>query len=168
MLKGLTSTSEDVPQVSCRSLAIGSIPLSRNRYSPSAGMGGAGQPGEALVADTLEVLRYVGLVAAPYCPARPIGRAQRPPESRGVDDRQCAVELVRLRDGSRVRVRRVQPCDTALPLDGFARLSAESRWRRFLRPKPELTPAELRYFLGTVRDANGRQIGELVHPTPAS
>jgi len=89
-------------------------------------------------------------------------------KSRGGDEGPCAVELVRLRDGSRVWVRQVQPCDTALLVDGFARLSALSRWRRFLRAKPELTPAELRYFtdvdhydheaLGAIDAASGRGV----------
>jgi GNAT superfamily N-acetyltransferase len=89
-------------------------------------------------------------------------------KSRGGDDRQRAVELVRLRDGSLVWVRAVQPRDTALLLEGFARLSALSRWRRFLRAKPELTPAEVRYFtdvdhydheaLGAIDAATGRGV----------
>ena len=36
--------------------------------------------------------------------------------------------------------------DAPLLADGFARLSATSRWMRFLTPKKELSPAELRYF----------------------
>ena len=88
--------------------------------------------------------------------------------SRGGDEPLCAAELVRLRDGSRVWVRQVQPGDAGLLLDGFARLSALSRWRRFLRAKPELTPAELRYFtdvdhydheaLGAIDAASGRGV----------
>lgn len=55
-------------------------------------------------------------------------------------------ERVVLRDGSSVLVRPVQPADAALMADGFARLSAESRWLRFLTSKSQLSPAELRYF----------------------
>jgi hypothetical protein len=31
-------------------------------------------------------------------------------------------------------------------VDGFGRLSAESRWMRFMMAKKELSPAELRYL----------------------
>lgn len=51
-----------------------------------------------------------------------------------------------LRDGSPVLIRQVQPADAALMVDGFARLSAESRRARFLTAKTKLSPAELRYF----------------------
>ena len=53
---------------------------------------------------------------------------------------------VLLRDGSKVLIRQVQSADAPLLADGFARLSATSRWMRFLTPKRELSPAELRYF----------------------
>ncbi len=53
---------------------------------------------------------------------------------------------VRLRDGAEVLIRQVRCGDAALLADGFTRLSAESRWLRFLTGKPSLTPAELRYF----------------------
>jgi RimJ/RimL family protein N-acetyltransferase len=55
-------------------------------------------------------------------------------------------ERVALRDGSQVLIRQIQPADAALMADGFARLSVQSRWLRFLTSKPELSPAELRYF----------------------
>lgn len=55
-------------------------------------------------------------------------------------------ERVLLRDESVVVIRQVQSGDAPLLADGFARLSAESRQRRFLTCKPNLTPAELRYF----------------------
>jgi hypothetical protein len=51
-----------------------------------------------------------------------------------------------LRDGSAVLIRQVQGADAPLVADGFARLSARSRQLRFLSPKTELSPAELRYF----------------------
>jgi RimJ/RimL family protein N-acetyltransferase len=51
-----------------------------------------------------------------------------------------------LRDGSDVLIRPVQSADAPLVADGFARLSARSRQLRFLTPKKELSPAELRYF----------------------
>ena len=40
-----------------------------------------------------------------------------------------------LRDGSHVLIRQVQSADAPLLADGFARLSADSRWMRFLTPK---------------------------------
>ena len=74
-----------------------------------------------------------------------------------------------LRDGSTVLIRQVQSADAPLLADGFARLSARSRQLRFLTPKKELSPAELRYFtdvdhhdheaLGALNDADGRGVG---------
>ena len=43
-----------------------------------------------------------------------------------------------LRDGSPVLIRQVQSVNAPLLADGFARLSADSRWMRFLTPKKEL------------------------------
>jgi GNAT superfamily N-acetyltransferase len=57
-----------------------------------------------------------------------------------------AGEAVALRDGSSILVRPVQPTDGELLLDGFARLSARSRYARFLTAKAELTPAEVHFF----------------------
>jgi RimJ/RimL family protein N-acetyltransferase len=54
--------------------------------------------------------------------------------------------LVRLRDGSQVRIRPVRGSDAALLADGFARLSTRSRQQRFLAPKARLSAAELRYL----------------------
>ena len=51
-----------------------------------------------------------------------------------------------LRDGSTVLIRQVHSADAPLLADGFARLSTRSRQLRFLTPKKELSPAELRYF----------------------
>ena len=74
-----------------------------------------------------------------------------------------------LRDGSKVLVRRVQRSDAPLLADGFSRLSAESRRRRFLARKDQLSPAELRYFtdidhhdheaLGALDHTDGRGVG---------
>jgi hypothetical protein len=76
---------------------------------------------------------------------------------------------VALRDGSLVLIRPVQPADTALLADGFTRLSARSRWMRFLSAKRELSLAELRYFthidhhdheaIGAADWADGRGVG---------
>ncbi|MGH2674286.1 MAG: GNAT family N-acetyltransferase [Actinomycetota bacterium] len=51
---------------------------------------------------------------------------------------------VALRDGTRVRLRPIVPEDKALLLEGFRRLSPESRYRRFLSPIQELTEDQLR------------------------
>ena len=74
-----------------------------------------------------------------------------------------------LRDGSHVLIRPVRSTDAPLLADGFTRLSATSRWMRFLTPKKELSPAELRYFtdldhhdheaLGALDHGNGRGVG---------
>jgi RimJ/RimL family protein N-acetyltransferase len=74
-----------------------------------------------------------------------------------------------LRDGSKVVIRPVHHDDAPLLADGFARLSSESRQLRFLRPKDELSRAELRYFtvvdhhdheaLGALDHADGRGVG---------
>jgi len=76
---------------------------------------------------------------------------------------------VTLRDGSRVLIRRVRGSDAPLLADGFSRLSAESRWMRFLGAKKGLSPAELRYLtevdhrdheaLGALSRADGRGVG---------
>jgi RimJ/RimL family protein N-acetyltransferase len=68
-----------------------------------------------------------------------------------------------------VLIRQVQSADAPLLADGFARLSARSRWMRFLTPKQELSPAELRYFtdvdhhdheaLGALDHGDGRGVG---------
>jgi RimJ/RimL family protein N-acetyltransferase len=74
-----------------------------------------------------------------------------------------------LRDGSTVLIRQVHSADAPLLADGFARLSARSRQLRFLTPKKDLSPAELRYFtdldhhdheaLGALDHAGGRGVG---------
>ena len=74
-----------------------------------------------------------------------------------------------LRDGSHVLIRQVHSADAPLLADGFARLSADSRWMRFLTPKKALSPAELSYFtdldhhdheaLGALDTGDGRGVG---------
>ena len=54
--------------------------------------------------------------------------------------------VVHVRDGSRVRVRPLTAADKDLLRRGFERLSEESRYRRFLTPMPELSPAMVRYL----------------------
>lgn len=50
----------------------------------------------------------------------------------------------RLADGTRIRIRPIVPDDKRALADGFARLSPASRYRRFMSPIDELTPAMLR------------------------
>jgi RimJ/RimL family protein N-acetyltransferase len=54
---------------------------------------------------------------------------------------------IALRDGSRVRVRRLRDSDRQLLLRGFRRLGAESRYRRFLAPTPKLSERTVRYLV---------------------
>jgi acetyltransferase len=51
-----------------------------------------------------------------------------------------------LRDGSVIHVRQITPGDGALLERGFAQLSDESRYRRFLHPVKRLTESELDCF----------------------
>lgn len=66
-----------------------------------------------------------------------------------------------LRDGRRVTVRPVRPADAALLAAGFARLSEESRFRRFLAPMRRLTPRQLD-FLTDVDHHDHEAIGAVV------
>jgi GNAT superfamily N-acetyltransferase len=82
------------------------------------------------------------------------------------------VERAVLRNGTAVRLRLLAPEDKALLRAGFEKLSAESRYARFLAPKTTLTDEELRYLteidqenhfaLGAVReegDGSGAPVG---------
>ena len=81
----------------------------------------------------------------------------------------ATAEQAVLRDGSRVLIRPVQPTDGVLLAEGFDRLSAQSRWFRFLTVKKELSAAEVRYFtdidhydheaLGALSQPDGRGVG---------
>ena len=51
-----------------------------------------------------------------------------------------------LEDGTRLRIRRARPDDKQRILDGFQRLSPQSRYNRFFTAKSELTTAELKAF----------------------
>jgi len=53
---------------------------------------------------------------------------------------------VTLRDGTSVRLRPIVPEDKALLVEGFRRLSPESRYRRFMAPIEELTADQLRFL----------------------
>jgi nucleotide-binding universal stress UspA family protein/RimJ/RimL family protein N-acetyltransferase len=52
----------------------------------------------------------------------------------------------RLRDGSAVSIRAIEPADRPQLRAAFDRLSAESRYRRFMRPMQQLSSAELDYL----------------------
>jgi len=56
------------------------------------------------------------------------------------------VDEVRLRDGSRVGIRPIEPADKALVAAGFAVLSVESRYRRFITPLETLDDHRLQYL----------------------
>lgn len=68
---------------------------------------------------------------------------------------------VRLADGTEVALRPVRPGDGHLLAAGFDRLSARSRYRRFLSPVPVMTDSMLR-FLTSVDGFNHRAWGALV------
>jgi GNAT superfamily N-acetyltransferase len=53
---------------------------------------------------------------------------------------------VSLRDGTRVRLRPILPDDKARLVDGFRRLSPDSRYRRFMAPIEELSEDQLRFL----------------------
>ena len=56
------------------------------------------------------------------------------------------MEAVELRDGSQVRIRPIEPSDKKLLQQGLERMSAESRYKRFLSPLDRLSGSQLRYF----------------------
>jgi GNAT superfamily N-acetyltransferase len=68
---------------------------------------------------------------------------------------------VRLADGTDIALRPLQPGDGNLLAAGFNRLSAPSRYRRFLSPVPKLTESMLA-FLTSVDGFNHRAWGALV------
>jgi GNAT superfamily N-acetyltransferase len=55
-------------------------------------------------------------------------------------------ETVELSDGQRVYLRLMRPSDKQMLLEGFERLSPDSRYARFMAPKSKLSEAELRYL----------------------
>jgi GNAT superfamily N-acetyltransferase len=54
--------------------------------------------------------------------------------------------VVKLRDGTELLIRPIQPSDKARLAAGLTKLSETSIQRRFLGPKPKLTKGELRYL----------------------
>lgn len=57
-----------------------------------------------------------------------------------------APATVTLRDGTQITVRPITAEDKTLLLDGFERLSDQSRYRRFLTPMPSLNDAAVHYL----------------------
>lgn len=55
-------------------------------------------------------------------------------------------ELVTLRDGTQVRLRKIRPEDKALFVEGLRELSPRSRYLRFHEPRSSLSPTELVYL----------------------
>ena len=53
---------------------------------------------------------------------------------------------MRLADGTAYRIRSIRPEDKELLSAGLASVSAETRYKRFLAPKPRLSSGELRYL----------------------
>ncbi len=72
-----------------------------------------------------------------------------------------------LPDGTPVIVRAVRPDDKPLLADGFAHLSEQSRFRRFLHHKARLSAAELRFFT-EVDGHDHYALGILAHRDGAS
>lgn len=56
------------------------------------------------------------------------------------------IVTVQLSDGTELLVRHIRPDDKRLLVDGLARLSPESTYRRFLSPKQRFSSGELRYL----------------------
>lgn len=54
--------------------------------------------------------------------------------------------IATLTDGTAVTIREIRASDKDLLTAGYARLSEQSRLRRFLAPKPRLTSSDLRYL----------------------
>ena len=73
--------------------------------------------------------------------------AQRPPAASPSEELARIGAPIALRDGSRIRVRRLRRADRKLLLQGFHRLSPESRYRRFLSPTPELSAGAVRHLV---------------------
>lgn len=78
-----------------------------------------------------------------------------------------AVEL-ELRDGSWVSIRPIRPDDAAALERGFERLSADSRYKRFLTPVERLTEGQLRYLTEVDHHTHEALIAfDLAHPGEA-
>lgn len=76
-----------------------------------------------------------------------------------------------LHDGTLVRLRHLGPADADELRAGFARLSPESRYRRFFSPMPRLTDAMVRRLVGTDGHDHVALVAETLparneHPVP--
>jgi len=69
---------------------------------------------------------------------------------------------LRLKDGTEISIRPIVPDDKRLLKASFDRLSEESRFRRFLSPKNQLTPQELAFL--TEVDHHDHEALVAVHP----
>ena len=88
------------------------------------------------------------------------------------------METVRLRDGSEVQIRPVEPGDKDAVRRGFEQLGPESRYKRFLSPVARLTDAQLQYLtdvdhhdheaLVALADGTGVGVGRFVRLEPGS
>jgi len=74
-----------------------------------------------------------------------LGRVTQRTEGRALRAYLSCV-ITRLEDGSPLLIRTIRPDDKPLLIDGLARLSPDSRYKRFLGPKPRFTANELRYL----------------------
>ena len=57
------------------------------------------------------------------------------------------MDVVRLRSGREVAIRPIRPHDTKALRDAYDHLSPETKYRRFLAPKPHLGPSDIRYLV---------------------
>lgn len=64
----------------------------------------------------------------------------------GAFDPDVLTADVTLADGLRLRLRSIRPSDKDSLLEGFGRLSSDSRYRRFFAPMPRLSPSALTYL----------------------
>ena len=142
--------------------------LARERQRHPAGRGGSRPPGQASATTPAAGGRDRGPQIAALLDSTLVASRLEPtawsPAAIAPEGKRVV-----LRDGSQVLIRPVHSADAPLLADGFARLSATSRWMRFLTPKKELSPAELRYFtdvdhhdheaLGALDHRDGRGVG---------
>jgi protein lysine acetyltransferase len=57
------------------------------------------------------------------------------------------MDTVRLKNGTEVTIRPIEPGDGPRLRDGYGRLSSQSQYRRFLAAKPHLSDAEVHYLV---------------------
>ena len=79
-------------------------------------------------------------------PSQLRGRRRRDAAPDGVSSPPTPTRSVTLRSGDRVVLRAMRDVDKQALAEGFQRLSAESRYRRFFSPVHELSARQLRYL----------------------